>query len=188
MKKDISLFDIIKRAVREKEPQFETLNNLIDEKISSAVSITFDDLATLASRDGDNFAISIEQDTEIDLNTIVFDDKKTTITIRGSGKLSNAIEDVSFPGGKEPLFKIGKGTVLILENIALKAKSFISGCVVQLNGGILVFKHSVIVNECYMGGTNQRLSDEPGFVSGKSVNSMFCDVVSGNGKGIVYDY
>ena len=193
MKKKVFLFDIIKRASREKEHRWDSLYKRIDEEISSAVPITFDDLAAIDSREGDNFVISIEQDTEFDLNPkVVLGGKKITLTIRGSGKSDRSVEDVTFPGGEKPLFKIGRGAVLILENIAIKTKSLIrmiNGCVVQLNGGILVFKRSVIVNQCYAGGTIQRIFPDspPCFTLGKDINGMYCDIVTGNGKSIVYD-
>ena len=190
-KKDVFLFDIIKKASKEKEHQWETFYKLIDKEISSAVPITFDGLAALDARDGDNFVITIERDTEFDFNPkIVLNGKKITLTIRGSGNLGSSVEDVTFPGGDKPLFKIGKGAVLILENIAIKTKSLIrmiNGCVVQLNGGILVFKHSVIINECYMGGSNQHIFPDspPSFTLGKTITGMYCDIVTGNGKSIV---
>ena len=190
-KREVFLFDIIKRASKEKEYRWETLNKLIDKEISSAVPITFDGLAALDARDGDNFVITIERDTVFDSNPkIVLNGKKITLTIRGSGSLGSSVEDVTFPGGDKPLFKIGKGVVLILENIAIKTKSLIhmsDGCVVQLNGGILVFKHSVIINECYMGGSSQNIFSDasPSFTLGKTINGMYCDIVTGDNKSIV---
>jgi len=63
----------------------------------------------------------------------------------------------------------------------------INGCVVQLNGGILVFKHSVIINECYMGGSNQNIfNTPPNFTLGNTITGMYCDIVTGDGKSIVY--
>ena len=190
-KKEVSLFDIIKKASKKKEHQWETLYKLIEEEISSAVPITFDSLAALNSSDKGNFVISIDRDTKFDFNPkIVLNGKKTTLTIKGSGNLGSSVEDVTFPGGKNPLFKIGEGAVLILENIAIRTKRLIrmiNGCVVQLNGGILVFKHSVIINECYMGGSNQNIfNTPPNFTPGERITGMYCDIVTGDSKSIVY--
>jgi len=179
------LFDVIKKAVGECGP-LEPVNRRIDREVSLAVPTTFDGLAALRPEDGGNFVVSVDRDTELDRGRFVLGGGKITATIRGSGRLGDAVEDVAFPGGGEPAFEVGEGVVLVLENIALKAAEFIDGGIVRLNGGVLVLKRGAIVNESVMGGTLQRLSGKSGFVSGESVNSMYCGIVSGDG--MVYDY
>jgi len=182
--KETFLFDLIKKAAEECGP-LEPVNRRIDREISLAAPISFDGLAALRPKDGDNFVVSVDRDTEVDPSALVFRDKKITVTIRGSGRLGTVVEDIIFPGGGDTVLDMGDGTVLILENVVLKSKKFIFDCIVQVNGGVLVFKHGAIINEAIMGGTNQGLS---GFVSGRSVSSMYCDVVGGNDEGIVYNY
>jgi len=173
------LFDIITTASVSDAAPLEAVNHRIGTEIAAAVPITFEELASLCPKDGDNFVVSVDRDTVVNFAPFVFADKKITITIRGIGSLDDTVWDISFPFREDPPFQIGNDTVLILENIALVAEEFISYGVVRLNGGILVLTHATIINEMY----EQRAD---GFDCGESINSWYCDVVESNDHGIVY--
>jgi predicted transcriptional regulator len=169
-----------------KQTWFEAIDLLIPEVITSATPITLNELSRLSPNDGDNFVVLIKKKKKISPISLDYKGKRVTVTVRGTGSLGNTVEDISFSGRNGSMFKVGKGVVLILENIALIAKKFTLDCVVQVNGGILVIKRSVIKNQYFTGGSNQNYGPYRGFDSGKRVNGMFCDVLRKNRKGGVY--
>ena len=175
------LFDVITTAAGSEDPPYEAVNRSIEAEIAAAVPTTFRELGSLRLEDGNNFVITVDRDIVLNRRPFDFADKKITLTIRGSGNSDSIVEDITFPGGKKSPFQIGKGTVLILENIVLEAKRFIRDGVVQVNGGILVFKRAAIINQCY----EQRCN---GFTCGESINTWYLDVIESNGQGIVYGY
>jgi hypothetical protein len=121
-----------------KHTWFEAIDLLIPEVITSATPITLKELSKLSPNDGDNFTVLIEKDKKISPISLDFKGKRVTVTVKGTGSLGTSVENISFSGRNGSMFKVGKGVVLILENIALIAKRFTPDCVVQVNGGILV--------------------------------------------------
>jgi len=195
MKNEIYLFNKIMRAIR--TDNLDEANRAIDEEIAMATPITFDDFINLQPEDGDNFIINIKEEREIvNFTSLIFENKRTTITIKGSKNPKKIIEYVKFPVEKstfridQPKLTIGHGIVLIFED-----SDFIVGpCYphydlagIQVNGGIFVAKENIYLNEIDI-ESESRLPNENYVVFGKDMDFFDPGGLRSNGKGIKYNY
>ena len=213
MKKQ-SLFSILSneyhanKNIVELEPEeIRGINFFIDSEINNAGPITFDELAGINPKeDGGSFVIDIRNDIRIKPCKLDFHGIKTTITIRGTGNADKHSEmervlldshESIFNNNKGKII-IGKGTVLILDEIQIVSENY-TGCVIEINGGILVLKNARIIN-----GYHDKNKGELEYEGHFTTNYNFCgvvfhtvesinrdpimDIFNGNGEGFIYIY
>jgi hypothetical protein len=161
------------------------INEQIDGVISSATPITLSGLPDIQESGETNFVVSVERDTEINTCVLDFKGKKTTLIIRSSG---DTVITLTSTDEEHPMFTVGEGVTLILENIRLKTKQVILEGMIRLHGGFLVLKEeSSLLNFCFS-TARTRLTVEPGFIGGENVSENFIDVIEGDAVCGVYFY
>jgi hypothetical protein len=184
----MELFDMFSGMLKKRlsKAMAKKINEQIKGVISSAIPITLSGLPDIQENGETNFVVSVEGDMEINACLLDFKGKKTTLIIRSSGDTVNTLTSTD---EATPMFTVGEGVTLILENIRLKTKQAIPDGIINLNGGFLVLKENYsLSNFCYCTDGSTSLTDEPGFIGEEDVSSVFIDVIGGDAVCGVYFY